>query len=333
MNILVTGASGFIGARLVRTLLDHGEHLHVLGRDSSDLSEFDGSDVRVFRGDLASAADVRAAMQDCDRVFHLAAFAKNWARRPEEVHRINRDALRNIFGVARELAVRRVVYASTVMVYGPSDGKPVDERTERVIPPSTLYEESKIDGERVVASALDEGLDVVIVHPTRVFGPGHLTEANSTTILIKQYLEGTWRLLPGNGSAEGNYVYVKDVVAGCIAAMERGRRGGHYILGGENLTFNAFFAILAEATGKKRLLLPVPEGLAYGAAVVLERLGRLGLIEPPLTPGWVRTFFGDWLCTSALAEREIGYAPTPVKQGVAETVDWLRGLRSQKART
>lgn len=333
MNIFVTGASGFIGAGLVRALLDRGEDVHVLGRVSSDLSEFDGSGVRIFRGDLASPADVRDAMQGCDRVYHLAAFAKNWARRPEEVHRINRDALRNIFGVARELSIRRVVYTSTVMVYGPSNGLPVDEHTRRVIPPSTLYEESKIDGERVVASALDEGLDIVIVHPTRVFGPGHLTEANSTTILIKQYLEGTWRLLPGDGSAEGNYVYVKDVVAGCIAAMERGSRGGHYILGGENLTFNAFFAILAEATGKKRLLLPVPEGLAYGAAAVLEGLGRLGLIEPPLTPGWVRTFFGDWLCTSALAQREIGYVPTPVQQGVAETVAWLRDLQGRKART
>jgi nucleoside-diphosphate-sugar epimerase len=331
MNILVTGASGFIGARLVRALLDQGDTVHVLGRKSSDFSEFDGSGVQIFRGDLASPADVRAAMQGCDRVYHLAAFAKNWARHPEEVHRINRDALGNMFRVARELAVRRVLYTSTVMVYGPSDGQPVDERTERAFPPSTLYEESKIDGERVVASALDEGLDIVIVHPTRVFGPGHLTEANSTTILIKQYLEGTWRLLPGDGSAEGNYVYVKDVVAGCIAAMERGRRGGHYILGGENLTFNAFFAILAEATGKKRLLLPVPERVAYVAAAALERLGRLGLVEPPLTPGWVRTFFGDWLCSSALAEREIGYAPTPVKQGVSETIAWLRSLRTHKA--
>jgi nucleoside-diphosphate-sugar epimerase len=327
MNILVTGASGFIGARLVHALLAQGETVHVLGRKSSDLSEFDGSAVRVFRGDLASPSDMRAAMQDCDRVYHLAAFAKNWARNPEDVHRINRDALENVFGIARELGVRRVVYTSTVMVYGPSDGHPVDERTQRTAPPSTLYEESKIDGERIVEKALADGLDVVIVHPTRVFGPGHLTEANSTTILMKQYLEGTWRLLPGDGSAAGNYVYVMDVVHGCIGAMERGKAGGHYILCGANLTFDEFFAILARATGKKRILLPVPQGLAHGASVVLERFGRAGILEPPLTPGWVRTFFGDWLCTSALAEREIGYSITPMDEAVRETMDWLRAQR------
>lgn len=331
MNVLVTGASGFIGARLVEALLARGETVHVLGRRSSDLSAFEGTPVSVFRGELHSPDDVRAAMSGCDRVYHLAAFAKNWARRPEDVHRINRDALENIFGQARALGVRRVVYTSTVMVYGPSDGGPVDETTVRGIPPMTLYEESKIDGERVVERALADGLDVVIVHPTRVFGPGHLTEANSTTILMKQYLEGSWRLLPGDGTAAGNYVYVADVVQGCIAAMERGRTGGHYILGGENLTFDEFFALLAEATGKRRRLMPVPQQLAYGAAVVLEKLGSMGVIEPPLTPGWVRTFFGDWLCTSALAEREIGYAPTPMGQAIAETVDWLRAERRKGA--
>lgn len=327
MNVLVTGASGFIGARLVQALLARGETVHVLGRHSSDLSEFDGTPVAVFRGELHSPEDVRAAMTGCDRVYHLAAFAKNWARRPEEVHRINRDALENIFAVARELDVRRVVYTSTVMVYGPSDGQAVDEDTVRRVPPMTLYEESKIDGERVVVRALADGLDVVIVHPTRVFGPGHLTEANSTTILMKQYLEGTWRLLPGDGSAAGNYVYVVDVVNGCIAAMERGSKGGHYILGGENLTFDEFFALLAEASGKRRRLIPVPEGLARGVAGLLERLGNMGVLEPPLTPGWVRTFFGDWLCTSARAEREIGYEPTPMRTAVAETMDWLRAQR------
>lgn len=327
MNVLVTGASGFIGARLVEALLARGDTVHVLGRRSSDLSAFEGSAVAVFRGELHSPDDVRAAMDGCEGVYHLAAFAKNWARRPEEVHRINRDALENIFAQARALGVSRVVYTSTVMVYGPSDGGPVDETTVRRVPPMTLYEESKIDGERVVERALADGLDVVIVHPTRVFGPGHLTEANSTTILMKQYLEGSWRLLPGDGSAAGNYVYVNDVVHGCIAAMERGRRGGHYILGGENLTFDEFFALLAEASGKRRRLIPVPQGLAAGVSTVLEKLGNMGLIEPPLTPGWVRTFFGDWLCTSALAERELGYAITPMREAVGETMAWLRAGR------
>ncbi|MBE0646016.1 MAG: NAD-dependent epimerase/dehydratase family protein [Bacteroidetes bacterium] len=330
MKILVTGATGFIGARLVRELLRKGQEISILCRATSDVSAFENTPVRIFRGDLASPDDMRAAIADCDAVYHLAAFAKNWARYPEEVHRINRDALENVLAVAREIGVRRVLYTSTVMVYGPSNGHPVTERTQRSAPCGTLYEESKIQGEAIVDRAVADGLDVVVVHPSRVFGPGLLSEANSTTILMQQYLRGTYRMLPGDGSAAGNYVFVDDVVRGCIAAMDHGRTGRHYILGGANLTFSEFFDILAECSGKRRRLMPVPRVLARGAAIVQEKLGSLGVMTPVITPGWVDVFYDDWLCSSAQAETEIGYEPTAMKDAVQITVDWLRNENGRK---
>lgn len=323
MKVLVTGATGFIGLRLVQALLRQGADVNILCRNSSDISHFDHAAVKVFRGDLASPEDVTAAMAGCEYVYHLAAFAKNWSRHPEDVHRINSDALENIFTVAAAVGVRRVLYTSTVMVYGPSNGRPVTERTERKTPCGTLYEESKIRGEKIVARALANGLDVVTVHPSRVFGPGLLTEANSTTILIKQYLSGTWRMLPGDGSAAGNYVFVDDVVNGCIAAMQRGKAGRNYILGGANLTFSEFFSVLAEHSGKPRRLLPIPRALARGSAAIQEKLGSMGVMTPVITPGWVDIFYSDWLCSSARAVDEIGYKQTPIDEAVQITIDWL----------
>ncbi len=324
MNALVTGATGFIGARLVRALQRKRVNVSIICRPTSDTAQLLDTPVRIFRGDLASPDDMRDAMSGCDVVYHLAAFAKNWSRYPEEVHRVNRDVLENVLTTALTLRVRRVLYTSTVMVYGPSNGRPVNEQTQRSVPCGTLYEESKIRGEAVVDRAIADGLDVVTVHPSRVFGPGLLSEANSTTILMRQYLRGTYRLLPGDGTAAGNYVYVDDVVRGCINAMEHGHPGRHYILGGANLTFTEFFDILAAAIGKRRRLLPVPKALARGAAVVQEKLGRLGIMNPVITPAWVDVFYDDWLCSSALAEREIGYETTPIADAVLATMRWLR---------
>ncbi len=324
MTTLVTGATGFIGARLVDALLQQGDIVRVLARESSDCSGLIGKDVVIFRGALDSREDVIEAMSGCDRVFHLAAFAKNWARDEAAASRVNTDAVRNVFNVALECGVERVVYTSTIMTYGPSNGAPVSEDTVRSIPPQTIYDRSKIDAEEEVESALQRGLDVVVLHPTRVYGPGKLTEANSTTILIKQYLSGTWRTIPGNGSAVGNYVYVNDVVRGCISAMDRGRKGGHYILGGANLTYTELFGLIAAAGGKRRALLSIPKPVAKAFSYIELGLGKIGLREPAITPAWVDIFYDDWMVSIARARQEIGYEPTPVEQALAETIAWIR---------
>jgi nucleoside-diphosphate-sugar epimerase len=330
MTTLVTGATGFIGARLVEELIRRGETVHVLCRPTSDTSGLKHDSIVIYRGDLSSHADVTAAMRGCDRVYHLAAFAKNWASDEAAARKINIEAVRNIFAVARERGVQRVVYTSTIMTYGPSNGAAVSEKTVRSTEATNIYEQSKLDAEDVVADALRTGLDVVVVHPTRVFGPGKLTQANSTTILMKQYVKGTWRTIPGSGDAVGNYVYVDDVVQGCIAAMERAEKGSHFILGGANLTFSELFELLAAASGKRRMLLSIPKLVAKGFSYVELGLGKLGLHEPAITPAWVDVFYGDWMCSNAHAEKEIGYTPTPIDDAIAETIDWIRGNRKQE---
>ncbi|MCZ7555358.1 MAG: NAD-dependent epimerase/dehydratase family protein [Bacteroidia bacterium] len=329
MKTLVTGASGFIGQSLTRRLLQQGDELRLFCRSSSDMSTFGHSHAEIVRGELTSEADLTRALIGCDRVYHLAAFAGNWSSQPDRLRAENRAALQALCTAARKASIRRLLYTSTVMVYGPSNGHAVSEQTPRATPPATLYEQLKVDALDVVDEAVAQGLDAVVIHPTRVFGPGPLTEANSTTILIDQYRRGTWRMLPGEGHAAGNYVYVEDVVEGMIRAMERGATGRHYIIGGCNLTFNEFFALLAECSGQQRLLVHVPKSVATAAAVLQERMGRRGWMTPVITPAWVDVFYDNWLCTSRRAAEELGYQPTPMRAALRSTLAWLRTDRRE----
>jgi nucleoside-diphosphate-sugar epimerase len=329
MKTLITGASGFIGQCLTKRLLEEGVELRLFCRPTSDMSAFLHSDAEIARGELTSEQDLARALDGCDRVYHLAAFAGNWSPQPSLVHAENRTAILALCIAAYRANIRRLLYTSTVMAYGPSNGYPVSEQTQRYAPPATLYEQLKLDALSIVDVAVAQGLDTVVIHPTRVFGPGPLTEANSTTVLIDQYLRGSWRMLPGDGHAAGNYVYVEDVVDGMIRAMERGVTGRHYIIGGSNLTFNEFFALLAECSGRRRRLLQVPKPIAVAAAALQEGLGRRGWMIPVITPKWVDVFYDNWLCTSRRAGEELGYHPTPMRLALGSTMAWLRARQRE----
>ncbi len=164
---------------------------------------------------------------------------------------------------------------------------------------------------------------MVIVNPTRVFGPGRLTESNSGTLLIDRRARGLSPLLPNRGKNIGNWAFIDDVVEGLMLAMERGRIGERYILGGENVTLREFYQAIDEAAGRRRLTLPL---LGFGAMCFarLEKLlaDRFG-IYPLITPGWVRTFFSDWAVSSAKAQRELGYQVTPLVESIKKTLQWL----------
>ena len=324
MNCLITGATGFIGGRLAEELRSSGTGVIAYCRPGSDTRLLESAGVKVFRGELDSPGDLAAAMKECDRAYHLAAFAGNWSRNSSAVRQINCQALDTLLEVASHHQVRRVVYTSTVMTYGPSNGHPVTEETLRSSTVRTQYEDSKMAAERIVDSWVRKGLDIVTVHPSRVFGPGRLSESNAVTSIISQYLDGSWRGMPGNGSPIGNYVYVEDVVRGCVAAMEHGIAGSHYILGGANLTFSEFFSLVAEISGTRRSLFPIPRVVAKAFAGGLLGLGKLGVLQPPLTPAWVDIFYGDWQCSSKLAIDELGYEPTPIEEALAATIRWLR---------
>jgi farnesol dehydrogenase len=307
MRSFVTGATGFIGQELVNALMHRGEEIHLISRKPFRGPARDDDNVRVFPGDLLHAGSLDRAMEGCDRVYHLAGYARNWARDPHVYTSVNVDGTRNVLESALKHAIQRVVVTSSIMTLGPSNDGTITEATVQTAPPLTQYERSKQAAEKLVLPFVKQGLEVMIVNPTRVFGPGLLNEGNSVTRMIKWYLEGKWRFILGDGKAIGNYSFVRDVAMGHVAAMEKGKPGERYILGGENISYNGFFQELNRVAGHGHILLHLPRLLALGVGHTEEVRAKWLGGYPGITPPWVRTFLSDWACTSDKAERDLEY--------------------------
>lgn len=324
---LITGATGFIGTQLAKRLAEHGELVHALCRSTADTAPLVHDSIRVVPGDVRDPAAVERAMGGCDRVFHLAGYARNWAKDRRTFLETNVGGLRNVLEAAHRLSVRKVVFTSSALTLGPSAGAPVNEFTRRLTRPFTEYESSKLRAEELARQYARDGIPVTIVNPTRVFGPGLLTEGNSVTRMVQWYVEGRWRWLPAGGDQVGNWAFVGDVVRGHLLAMEHGKPGESYILGGENASLKALFDLISEVSGRKYRLFPVPYSVALIAAAIEWMRAECSSHYPLITPGWARCFAKDWACSSARAERELGYSVTPLREGLRKTIHWLLGTR------
>lgn len=323
MNLLVTGATGFIGQNLVRYICRQGYRLRVFCRPTSDVSGLLNQPVRIAYGDIQDPSSVDQAAGGCDYIFHLAGYARNWARDPEVFYRVNVAGTRNVLQAARKAKVKKVVVTSTSMTLGPSRDKPQAETSDRMGDFFCDYERTKFYAEQLVADFVKDGLPVVLVHPTRVFGPGLITEGNTVTRMIQLYLKRKWRLILGDGSAVGNYAFVEDVVQGHWLALQKGQPGEKYVLGGESLSYNAFFDILAELSHRHYRMVHVPLWMALVFSKVEIALARTIGIYPLITPDWVRVFVRDWDFSSEKAQKELGYRITPFREALQKTLAWI----------
>ena len=334
-TIFVTGATGFIGTKLVNELVRQGHSVHALTRAASNRDGLTHKNITFVQGDIMNRESLLAGMKDCTHVFHLAAYAKNWARDPKIFHDHNVLGMHNVFDAARQAGIQRVVWTSTIVTFGPTaPGAIGDETMPRFTSKYyTEYEETKAIAEKEAVKTAAKGFPVVMVNPTRVYGPGKLTEGNSVSLMIDQYDRGLVPILLNRGVNIGNYVLVDDLVRGHILAMEKGRIGERYIIGGENASLKKFYELVDEVSGKKhfQINLPPKVGLGYGGLqkFAAEKFG----VYPQITTGWVETFLQDWAYSCAKAERELGYTYTPLRDGIRITYEWIlqqRQLRKNK---
>ncbi len=338
MRVFLTGASGFIGAVLSGRILARGWDLNILVRNPAKIPYlYDKPGVRFIKGDLDDPASLSLLCEGCEGGFHLAGYAKPWAPDISIYDRINVEGARAIARAASAAGVRRIVHVSSAGVLGPSlDGKPVHEDSIRALDFLNDYERTKAASEVAVLAVLEEAsadtapqsplrkLEIVIVNPTRVYGPSPAVEISPYNALIARYLRGKWHILPQNGSKVGDYVFVGDVADGILAAYDRGVSGRRYLLGGECLSYSETFDLAARAFGKKPFLVPVPLALMLAGARLAGAACAVLRKEPPITPAWVRRFSYDWRVDSSRARRELGYRGTPASEAFASTVAWLR---------
>jgi dihydroflavonol-4-reductase len=339
MLAFVTGATGFLGSHVARVLAEQGAELRLLVRPSSDLRNLDDDDLknadRVV-GDLRDAASIAKALSGCDVVFHVAADYRLWVRDPDEMYRSNVEGTRSLLEAARKQGVRRVVYTSSVATMGFSSNH---ARTSASARPDTStmadeespvsladmighYKRSKFMAEQVAVEAARSGVDVVIVNPTTPIG-GRDIKPTPTGRIVLDFLK---RKFPAYVETGLNLVDATECARGHVQALEKGRSGERYILGGENLTLKQILDRLAAITGLKSPTLKLPYVFAFAAGVVDEVVtGRILGREPRATIDAVRMGRKMMFVSSAKAERELGWRTVPVDGALRRSVDWFRG--------
>ncbi len=307
--ILLTGATGFIGRHVLRRLLEQGDRVRVLVRHPELLSPSERARLDVRQGDIRDRAALEQAVCGASTVLHLAACARSWCRHPKEFEQVNLQAVRDLVAAARRHGVRRLVHVSTVLTILPRDTRPL-----------TDYERTKLAGECIAEGCAG----ATIVHPTRVYGPGPLKDANGVTKVIAAYLAGHFPFRLADHDVLANYVHVDDVAAGILLAATRGQAGTHYALGGENASLRDLLARVASLSGVRHTVRPIRPGVALAGAAVAEAWGRLGGTVP-ISRDWVRLFLEDQRLTGYASPP--GYTPRPLDVGLAETIAWVRAER------
>ena len=322
-KVFVSGATGFIGIQLVKRLIDSGNKVHALYRTEAkaDLIRIEG--VTLFKGDIMDKQCLSNAMKGCSQAYHVAAYAAVWSKDPTLFNRFNVDGTLNVIEAARLTGIDRVVVTSTAGILGPSEKVPVNENSPAPSSFFTLYEDSKYNMEQELKNYFNTKPDVIIVNPTRVYGPGFLSKSNGMSLMIKKYIAGSWRFIPGDGKRMGNYVYVEDVVTGHLLAMEKGKSGERYVLGGEDISYNQLFDFVRTSSGVSKRLFHIPVQLLFMAAGLFSTLSNITGKPPLIVPSWVRKLTHNWVVSSEKAIKELGYAPMNAKEGIDHTVQWL----------
>lgn len=323
MKVFLTGATGYIGANLALKLANAGYVVHALIRSPKKAKVIEHPNIKLFDGDILDVLSLKKAMSSCEAIFHLAAYASVWAKDPATYFKINVQGTKNILNVALELGIKKMVYTSTAGVIGPSYDKPATEESIRKVDFFNEYESSKSLSENWALSYLSKGLETVIVYPPRVYGPGVMSESNAVSKLIQQYIKGKWRMIPGDGFRTGCYAFIEDVTEGHIKALEKGKPGERYILGGENVDYHQLFQWIRKYSKKDYPLYKIPMTLmlSFGYFQVLKQ--QLIGAPPLLTPKWIRKYLYDWSLSSDKAIKDLGYKITPLEEGICLTVDWL----------
>jgi len=320
---LVTGATGFVGSAVARVLAARGHSLRLLVRANSDRRNVAGLDAELVTGDLTDPASLARAAAGCRYVFHVAADYRLWVPQPETMLRANVEGTLAMMHAAQQAGAERIVHCSSVAALGfTDDGSPADEATP-VHPEAFVgtYKRSKYEAEQAVLRLIrDEALPAVIVNPAAPVGPRDI-KPTPTGRLIRDAARGR---IPAYVDTGLNVVHVDDVAEGHALALERGRIGERYILGGENLPLGRLLALVAEVAGRKPPRIALPIGPLVPVAAAMEWMARLTGKEPIATRDQLKMARKKMYYSSAKAQAELGYHARPARQAVEDAVAWFR---------
>lgn len=323
MTTLVTGATGFVGAAVLRCLIAAGHNVRALVRPNSDRRNLSGVDCEIVTGDLTEPDSLKRAVRDCQTVFHVAADYRIWVPDREKMNRINVQGTVDLIRTAAAAGVSRIVYTSSVATLRlRGDGFPADEKSHAELSDMIgAYKQSKFLAEREVNRLVnDTGMPVVIVKPAAPFGPRDI-KPTPTGRLVVEAVSGR---MPAYVNTGLNVVHVDDVASGHLLAYEKGAVGESYILGGENHTLQWILKTVAELTGQRPPRIRLPHWFVTPMAYISEGITRLrGTGEPMMTVDSVRMSRKPMYFSIEKARRELGYSPRPAVEALRDEIEWF----------
>ena len=330
MTTLLTGATGFVGSAVARVLAARGHTLRLLARPTSDRRNLAGLDAEVVTGDLTDPASLARAAAGCRFVVHVAADYRFWVPDPAAMLRANVEGTLAMMRAAQQSGAERIVHCSSVAALGyTADGSPADEATP--VDPGALvstYKRSKYQAEQAVLDMTRaEKLPAVIVNPAAPVGPRDI----KPTPTGKMIMDAANGRIPAYLDTGLNVVHVDDVAEGHALALERGRIGERYVLGGENLLLKDVLALIADVAGRRPPRIELPEALIWPVAWAMEKTAPLTGIAPMMTRDHLKMARKKMFYSSAKAAAELGYRARPAREAVADALAWFRAMGMLRA--
>ena len=321
-KILITGANGFLGSAITRKAIEKKYKVKVLVRETSDISNLENLDVEIFRGDLRRKETIIDAFKDCNIFFHVAADYRLWVRKISEIYESNVLGTQNVIELIKGIPKHKLVYTSSVATLGTEAIGESDENTpvkfEQMVGD---YKKSKFLAENIVMDYIkNKNLKCTIVNPSTPIGPRDI-KPTPTGKIVLQMLK---KKMPAYVETGLNFVHVDDVAEGHFQALEKGKNGEKYILGGENMSFKHFLDLIAEQANVPKVNIKIPSKPLYPFAFLNEILAFfMKNYEPMLTINGLRMSEKKMYFSSEKAKKELGYRPRNIKNAIKDSVSWM----------
>lgn len=325
MKILITGATGQIGHKLALTLAERNNEIHILVRNPNSPNIPVHKNIKVFQGDITDAQSISKAIDGCNQVYHTAALVKIFDTDATQFYKTNVEGTYNLLQKSLEFGIEKFLFTSSCSVIGPSNGKPLNEDDSRITPFSCDYDSTKYEAENLVKKYASKGLHTVIASPSRIYGKS-CTETKSITMntVIQNFLKGKLTFIPKPSHMIANYCFINDVIEGHILALNKGKSGENYILGGENISYKDFFDTLKNVSGAKTRIIEIPKILFKIIALIQWIQFHTVRKEPFVTSKSIKQIFCNKIFSSEKAISHLGYKITPIKEGLQNTIYSLK---------
>ncbi|TRW97140.1 NAD-dependent epimerase/dehydratase family protein [Flavobacterium gawalongense] len=324
MKILITGATGYVGNNLAHTLANRGNKVHAIVRSDSAKRVLQHPNITLFKGDILDKDSLVVAMKGCQQVYHTAAKVGLSIKNYPDFHNTNVEGTRNVIHAILQTGIEKTVFTSTCGVIGPSLNNPLNEENSQTTTLTNAYDVTKKLSEDIIFQHVAEGMNAVIVSPSKIYGPGNISHSLTANAVINMFLKKKITLIPSPGTYQVSFAFIDDIINGHLLAMEKGKSGEKYILGGVNISYQEFFNQIRAISSCNGHIIHLSKNI-FKALALLQLLNYKIIGNPPLfTAKSIDYIFNNYVFSSDKAIQELGYKITPLGEALNQTIHFLK---------